>query len=215
MIRRPPRSTLFPYTTLFRSEINLDGDAINLGSDTEFETTDNTFITETGGYRYRYGGPFGTSSDLLQWFGADSVAQDSETKTNGIFALATDGKVYYGSSELNTGGGTPLAATVSPTFVIGNAGGSGGTATTPSVTVTPAGGTSPYTHSWTVLQGEDASVTSPTAATTTFSATGMAANEFRDGLFMDTVTDDDGAIFQVLVRANFIAVFPPILCPRR
>src|SRR5256885_10977703 len=27
MIRRPPRSTLFPYTTLFRSEIN-DGDVV-------------------------------------------------------------------------------------------------------------------------------------------------------------------------------------------
>src|SRR2546427_8512591 len=26
MIRRPPRSTLFPYTTLFRSEIRLDAD---------------------------------------------------------------------------------------------------------------------------------------------------------------------------------------------
>src|SRR5690348_18014591 len=26
MIRRPPRSTLFPYTTLFRSEVVRDGD---------------------------------------------------------------------------------------------------------------------------------------------------------------------------------------------
>src|SRR2546427_8108102 len=26
MIRRPPRSTLFPYTTLFRSDIDNDGD---------------------------------------------------------------------------------------------------------------------------------------------------------------------------------------------
>src|SRR2546430_9130063 len=26
MIRRPPRSTLFPYTTLFRSDLILDGD---------------------------------------------------------------------------------------------------------------------------------------------------------------------------------------------
>src|SRR4051812_49789528 len=26
MIRRPPRSTLFPYTTLFRSELGLGGD---------------------------------------------------------------------------------------------------------------------------------------------------------------------------------------------
>src|SRR3989442_12003093 len=25
MIRRPPRSTLFPYTTLFRSDLGLDG----------------------------------------------------------------------------------------------------------------------------------------------------------------------------------------------
>src|SRR2546430_6830694 len=25
MIRRPPRSTLFPYTTLFRSEVRIDG----------------------------------------------------------------------------------------------------------------------------------------------------------------------------------------------
>src|SRR5256885_10328787 len=27
MIRRPPRSTLFPYTTLFRSLVDADGDA--------------------------------------------------------------------------------------------------------------------------------------------------------------------------------------------
>src|SRR3712207_8279241 len=30
MIRRPPRSTLFPYTTLFRSEVDLDA---RLGTD--------------------------------------------------------------------------------------------------------------------------------------------------------------------------------------
>src|SRR3712207_7818835 len=28
MIRRPPRSTLFPYTTLFRSEQGLDGEVL-------------------------------------------------------------------------------------------------------------------------------------------------------------------------------------------
>src|SRR3712207_8207720 len=37
MIRRPPRSTLFPYTTLFRSRVEApDGDA-RLGSDPEVE----------------------------------------------------------------------------------------------------------------------------------------------------------------------------------
>src|SRR5258708_10754694 len=29
MIRRPPRSTLFPYTTLFRSPLSFPGDAID------------------------------------------------------------------------------------------------------------------------------------------------------------------------------------------
>src|SRR2546425_8973204 len=32
MIRRPPRSTLFPYTTLFRSTLSLDLDADSLNS---------------------------------------------------------------------------------------------------------------------------------------------------------------------------------------
>src|SRR5256886_6107291 len=30
MIRRPPRSTLFPYTTLFRSEANLERDVAQM-----------------------------------------------------------------------------------------------------------------------------------------------------------------------------------------
>src|SRR2546430_6396323 len=32
MIRRPPRSTLFPYTTLFRSERLANGERIRIGS---------------------------------------------------------------------------------------------------------------------------------------------------------------------------------------
>src|SRR5438445_1819756 len=31
MIRRPPRSTLFPYTTLFRSEVLQDGQGLGVG----------------------------------------------------------------------------------------------------------------------------------------------------------------------------------------
>src|SRR5260221_12622855 len=57
MIRRPPRSTLFPYTTLFRSR-----DAIGAA----------VFLT-TGGVRQRAdvvsGGSYGSSSDLRVHFG--------------------------------------------------------------------------------------------------------------------------------------------------
>src|ERR1017187_10892716 len=38
MIRRPPRSTLFPYTTLFRS-----------GYVTDMSVTNNSFLSSTGG----------------------------------------------------------------------------------------------------------------------------------------------------------------------
>src|SRR2546430_7275245 len=34
MIRRPPRSTLFPYTTLFRS-VSVDGSAVSFQGDSE------------------------------------------------------------------------------------------------------------------------------------------------------------------------------------
>src|SRR3989440_7663839 len=36
MIRRPPRSTLFPYTTLFRSELVFDGASFALNADRSF-----------------------------------------------------------------------------------------------------------------------------------------------------------------------------------
>src|SRR3712207_6906386 len=39
MIRRPPRSTLFPYTTLFRSGLRPDNDARKLATAAEGEAT--------------------------------------------------------------------------------------------------------------------------------------------------------------------------------
>src|SRR3712207_7449869 len=33
MIRRPPRSTLFPYTTLFRSRLSAGGDSLDPGDE--------------------------------------------------------------------------------------------------------------------------------------------------------------------------------------
>src|SRR3989454_4459271 len=43
MIRRPPRSTLFPYTTLFRSEYTASGQVCNVGVGPLF----NVVVTDT------------------------------------------------------------------------------------------------------------------------------------------------------------------------
>src|SRR5438876_7808009 len=43
MLRRPPRSTLFPYTTLFRSPVLYYGDEIGMG--------DNVFLGDRNGVR--------------------------------------------------------------------------------------------------------------------------------------------------------------------
>src|SRR3712207_8271464 len=65
MIRRPPRSTLFPYTTLFRStEINHDGTTVSLadfGVDiksrvftSSVDWTVNDRLSFSGGYNYHW-----------------------------------------------------------------------------------------------------------------------------------------------------------------
>src|SRR3712207_8132416 len=54
MIRRPPRSTLFPYTTLFRSRLEADllGEAQPVGADAERPP-----VIEVGGVDDVSGGP--------------------------------------------------------------------------------------------------------------------------------------------------------------
>src|SRR5258708_32006638 len=63
MIRRPPRSTLFPYTTLFRSAIRIPRDIV------ESQRTAGTpaRLGETAGARYRWAASYRTLySDHLE-----------------------------------------------------------------------------------------------------------------------------------------------------
>ena len=62
-------------------------------------------------------------------------------------------------------------------------------ATTSSTTVTPSGGTAPYTYSWAKVSGDTVTITSPTAATTTFSKSGMGVGDTFSGTYRCTVTD--------------------------
>jgi len=64
-----------------------------------------------------------------------------------------------------------------------------GTITSGSTTVTPSGGTAPYTYSWAFQDGDILTVTSPTSATTTFSTSGVAEGDFRAAVYRCTVTD--------------------------
>ena len=66
--------------------------------------------------------------------------------------------------------------------------------TTSSTTVTPTGGTSPYTYSWSRISGSTLiTADSPTAATTTFTGTGLASNNTYTAVFRCTVTDNVAA----------------------
>ena len=95
-----------------------------------------------GSYVVRHGAGFGASSDLVLWYGSSATARGSATKTNGVFALATDGKVYYGSLAVNA----PITMSFSPTSVSYSAAGSGGHSD--AITVTASGGTGSYTYQW-------------------------------------------------------------------
>src|SRR3712207_7695781 len=76
MIRRPPRSTLFPYTTLFRSSVGRR----------QLPRTGAT----TGGYGSEYGGGYGadvgtgtrTGTDVGGGYGADVGTGRSEEHTS-------------------------------------------------------------------------------------------------------------------------------------
>lgn len=132
------------------ANVALEAPFIYFGDNTVFEDTYNSFYTEDSGVRNRFGGPFPASGDILHWFGPDSVALDSETKTNGHWAMATDGKVYYGSAELGGSGG-PLTISFTGTMSDTVTGPSSSTVTLAGVTAVPAGGSGTYTHSWQFL----------------------------------------------------------------
>jgi sulfur carrier protein ThiS len=61
-------------------------------------------IATLGSYKVMFGalGPGG--AQMVLWFGPSTISDFSVTRTNGAFALGTDGVVYYGTSPLATGG---------------------------------------------------------------------------------------------------------------
>jgi hypothetical protein len=57
--------------------------------------------SDGGGKRVTIGPGYGVSEqEVVLWFGPDTVAPSAQSRTNGYFALGTDGKTYVGASEL-------------------------------------------------------------------------------------------------------------------
>lgn len=105
---------------------------------------------------------------------------------------------------------SPLNASASPPDVFGYDVGAG-TATTNDTTVTPTGGVPGYTYLWTVgtYSGLVPIINSPTAATSTFTQSGLSSGEYNFATFICTVTDSNGSTVEVAVPASFFSEGTP------
>src|SRR3712207_7758564 len=79
MIRRPPRSTLFPYTTLFRS-----GDRACAGEEDGFDQLRGVWGAHGPGSRVR--GPRGSAWESLRWPSWASERDRKSTRLNSSHA---------------------------------------------------------------------------------------------------------------------------------
>lgn len=132
-------------------------------------------------------GPEGTNSESLGTLLSGQAQQNAQ-----IDAVATSipaAVEVAANAGSNSGSGMTLSQN---RFTADNAG-SGDT--TNSVTITPTGGTSPYTYSWARISGDtEISADSASAATTTFStASAPLPGAYFFATFRVTVTDDAGS----------------------
>lgn len=163
-------------------------------------TTASTTVTPTGGttpYTYAWVRNSGSTSIAV-----DSASAATTTFTGTSLASGTTYSAVFRCTVTDNVAATKtvdvnveiiraaFSASASPTSLYKSTLTS--SATTSSTTVTPSGGTAPYTYSWAKVSGDTVTITSPTAASTTFSKTGMVAGDTFSGTYRCTVTDSTG-----------------------
>jgi hypothetical protein len=142
--------------------------------------------SDFGSRRVTIGPGYGVSgSEVVLWFGPSTVAPASQSRTNCIFALGTDGIVYYGGTDLQIGGmqGTLNLYDVNLTRL-------GAGNTTQSMTATGfAPGT--ITYLWELLSGDAVNIGSTTAATTNIGHS-LSVGQTKTSVVKCTMTSSAG-----------------------
>lgn len=142
--------------------------------------------SDGGGKRATIGPGYGVSGEeVVLWFGPDTTAPSSQSRTNGYFALGTDGKTYVQGGELQT-----MFATPSPTNqqVQGVRTGAGSVTTAAASIGSVLGGNGAYTYAWTYVSGDTFTINSPTSSSTT-GTTSVTVGQTKVGVYKCTVTD--------------------------
>ena len=161
--------------------------------------TASTTVTAVGGtspYTYAWTRISGSSS-----ISATSASAATTTFTGSSLVSGTTYDAVFRCTVTDSAG-TPAVKTVDVTVRIIRASmtataspaslykiGAAASQTTSSTTVSVSGGVSPYTYSWAKVSGDTLTVNSPTAATTTFTASGLLEGDSRDATYRCTVTD--------------------------
>lgn len=177
------------------SFIALDAPFIFWGDNTVFDDATDTLQTTIGGHRrvLAFGAPFGASGNLLEWWGADSIALSAMTTTNGL-----NGRMTTAPGVFDNVTSAMFAAVPNKSNVGGSREGSG-PVDTEAVTVAVSGASGPVTHSWVQVGGADTfTINSPTGASTTFTATVTTVSQIKRATFVDRVTDTNTGRVQVV-----------------
>ncbi|WP_368933570.1 TipJ family phage tail tip protein [Brevundimonas naejangsanensis] len=158
---------------------------------------------DISGRRLTIGPGFGVSSGLVLWFGPNTIALSAMSRTNGYFAMGTDGKVYYGSAELSGGGGFHAQASAASRIGTRTTAGS---VTTATVTITTTGATGSVSYDWSQIGGEETwTITAPSGPETAFRVNVSSPGEIKRAQFACLVRDaGSGRAFTIPVGAAAI-----------
>ena len=114
------------------------------------------------------------------------------------------GQSGYGTATVQITRGTLVSVTITPTAA--TASGIASSQTTNAVNANASGGSGVYTYKWKLLTSNGIVITTPTASSTTFSATGLVAGKTYANTAEVTVTDSYGQVSTATVSVSITCI---------